>query len=118
MDALLFLLLFSLTVAAGDQGSGIDPDGLLLADGVLIGDGVLIADGGGAMDPNGQSAAGDDGAGLDPHGRRRVGGLAGVIIDPNGGRVTGQGSGDEGNGLDPHGGRVKAQYTACIDPNG
>jgi hypothetical protein len=62
-------------------------------------------------------ARGDYGAGIDPNGGRVVGRLGdeGNGLDPHGGRVTGQG--DEGVGIDPFG-RVSAQYTGCVDPNG
>ena len=79
MNELLFLLLFSSTLAVGDQGPSIDPDGLFIANGVLVSDGVLIADGGPIMDPNGRPTArlslarGDEGVhGMDAHGSHGV----------------------------------------------
>ena len=64
---------------------------------------LIRAQDGAGLDPHGKPAvraAGDEGNGLDPHGGR-VGGFAGVIIDPNG--VTAQGGGDKGLGVDPNG---------------
>ena len=63
------------------------------------------------------AARGDEGVGIDPFGRRAVRGSNGCIIDPSGACRVGS-LGDEGPSGDPLGGRVKGQYTACIDPNG
>ena len=76
---IVFLLLFSLFLASGDQGSGIDPDGVRLR---------RFSDVGSCIDPMGRpclQTLGDEGNGFDPHG----------------GRVTGQA--DRGPGMDPWG---------------